>query len=64
MSGRMSLEAKFEALMKNFQDVSSTNEELKQRLEESKGLNAYLHKQLGESLKLKQKLIQSWVNSR
>jgi len=33
----MSLEEKFEALIKNFWAVSSTIEELKQKLEESEG---------------------------
>ena len=45
----MSLEEKSEAPIKNFQVVSSTTEELKQRLEEFEGQNAYLLKQLGES---------------
>jgi len=63
MSASVSLEGKFEALMKNFQAVSSTTNELKQKFEESKGQNAYLRKQLGESMKIKQKLIQSPTGS-
>jgi len=59
MSGSISLKEKFEVLMKNFQAVSSTIEELKQRLEESEGQNAYLRKQLGKPLKLKQKSSES-----
>jgi len=52
----MPLEEKFDALMKKFQVVSSTTEELKQKLEESEGQNAYLRKQLGEPMKMKQKI--------
>jgi len=40
MSSSMSLEEKFEALMKSYQAVSSSNEELKNQ-------NEYLRKQLG-----------------
>ena len=62
----MSLEKKFEALMKSYQTIATFNQELKQRLEESEGQNAYLHKQLGESMKLKQKTISKpfWIRSR
>jgi len=43
MSGSMSLEEKFEALMKSYQTIVSFNQELKQRLEEYEGKNAYFH---------------------
>ena len=59
MSGSISLEENFEALMKIYQTIATSNQELKQRFDESEGQNAYLRKQLGESLKLKQKLFQS-----
>ena len=55
----MPLEEKFEALMKSYQTIATSNQELKQGLEELKGQNAYLCKQLGESIKLKKKLFQS-----
>jgi len=59
MNGSMSLEEEFEALMKSYQTIVTSNQELKQRLDESQGQNAYLRKQLGKSMKLKYKLIQS-----
>ena len=52
----MSLEEKFKALMKNFEAISSTAEELKQKLQQSKGQKAYLRKQLSESMKMKEKI--------
>ena len=45
--------------MKSYQTITSSNQALKQRPEESESPNAYLRKQLGEWWKLKQKLIQS-----
>jgi len=47
----MSLKEKFGVLMKSYQTVSSSNNEVKQRLDEAKGQNAYLHKQLDKSMK-------------
>jgi len=52
MSGSMSLEEKFEAPMKSYQIIVTSNQQLKHRLNESEGQNAYLRKQLGESMKL------------
>jgi len=53
----LSLEENFEALMKSYQTITTPHQELKQRLDESKGQNAYVCKQLGESMKLKHKLM-------
>jgi len=58
----MSLEEKFEALIKSYQTVSSSNEYLQRRLEESKGQNTYLHKQLEKSMKQKQRILESPSN--
>jgi len=49
--------------MKNFQAVSPTTEDLKETLEKYEGQNAYLRKQLGESMKMKQKMIQCLTRS-
>jgi len=46
----MSLEQKFEALMKTYQSISSSNQELKNQ-------NEYLRRKLGEALKQKKKLL-------
>ena len=45
MSSSMSLEERFGAPVTSYQTVSSSNNELKQRLDEAKGQNAYLRKQ-------------------
>jgi len=37
MSGSISLEEKFEALMRSYQTIATSNQELKQRLDESEG---------------------------
>jgi len=37
MSGSMSLEEKFKALTKSYQTIATSDQELKQRLEESEG---------------------------
>jgi len=51
----MLIEEKCKALMKNFQAISSTTEELKRKFEQYEGQKAYLRKQLSESMKMKQK---------
>ena len=56
MSGTMTLEEKFETLMKNYQTVTSTNEELKSQ-------NEYLRKPLGGNMKQKQKTFESPTGS-
>ena len=48
----MSLEEKFETLLKNYEAMRLQNEEIK-------GQNEYLKKQLGESLKQKRKEVRS-----
>ena len=48
----MTLEEKFEALMRNFEAVRLQNEEIK-------GQNEYLKRQLGESMKQKKKALRS-----
>ena len=45
--------------MKNYQAVTSTNEELKNQKEELKSQNEYLQKQLGNNMKQKPKLLES-----
>ena len=55
----MSLEEKSETLMKSYQTISSSNQELQRSLDESEGQNAYLHKQLSKSLKQKQRILES-----
>jgi len=66
----MSLEEKFEALMKSYQTVTSFNSELKntnremtQRMEEMVNQNAHLRKQLKKSMKQKQRLLESPTGS-
>ena len=49
----MSLEEKYEALMKSYQAASSTNQDLQRRLDEIKGPTMYLRKQLDKSMKRK-----------
>jgi len=48
----MSLEEKFEALMRSYQTVTSLNEEMRNQ-------NEYLRKQLEQSMKQKQKALES-----
>ena len=60
----MSLEEKFEALMKSCQTVISINNELKHNNEEMMSQNAYLRKQLDKSMKQKQRAIESPTGSR
>lgn len=52
----MTLEEKFEALMKNCKAITATNEELKNQ-------NKYIRHQLGESLKQKRKILASSSSS-
>jgi len=47
----MTLEEKFEALMKNFEPVTLTNKGLKTQIEELKNQIRYLKKQLGSNMK-------------
>jgi len=56
MSASMTLEEKFEALMKSYQSVSSSNQELKNQ-------NEYLGRQLRELLKQKEKAVESPTES-
>jgi len=60
------LEEKFEALMKSYQTVSSTNQELKQQNDymknsnqELKQQNKYLRRQLSKAIKMKQRVLES-----
>ena len=55
----MSLEEKFEVLMKSYQTISSSNLDLQRRLDESEGQNAHLRKKLGKSQKQKQRILES-----
>jgi len=50
----MSLEEKYEALMKSYQLVSTLNQDLVRRLNETEGQNLFLRKQLDKSMKQKQ----------
>jgi len=52
MSASITLEERFEALMKNCEHLKAKNEEVMDQ-------NAYLRWQLGESLKQKRKLVHS-----
>jgi len=47
----MSLEEKYEELLKSYQRISTSNQDLQQRLEETKGQNLFLREQLEKSLK-------------
>ena len=51
-TSEMTFEEKFEALMKNYQALSSSKEKLKKQ-------NEYLQKQLGDDMKQKQKALES-----
>ena len=59
----MTLEEKSEALMKSYQTVTSSNNELKQRFDEVVGQNVYLRKQLDKSMKQKQRDLESPMGS-
>jgi len=59
----MTLDDKFEALMKSYQTVASTNTELTQRMEEMANQNVYLRKQLEKSMQQKQQVLESPVGS-
>jgi len=59
MSSSITLDEKFEALMNSYQTVISTNDEVRHINEELKNRNAYLRKQLEQSMKLKQKALES-----
>jgi len=59
----MSLKEKFEALMKTYQTISSSNQDLQRRLDESEGKNVYLCKQLEKSMKQKQRILESLTYS-
>jgi len=63
MSFGMSLEEKFEALMKSYEATSSSNQYLLQRLEEIEGENLFLSKQLEKSMKQKQRILESPTGS-
>ena len=68
MSSSMTLEEKFEALMKSYQTGTSSNNELQQWRNEAKirwsdDQNAYLHKQLDKSMKPKQRILESPTGS-
>ena len=53
MTSSMSLEEKFEAPMKSYKFVSTSNQDLQRSLEESKGQNVYLRKQVDKPVKPK-----------
>jgi len=55
----MSLEEKVEALAISYQTVTQANSEMAQRLKEVTPQNDYLQKQLGNSLKQKQQILES-----
>ena len=55
----MSVEEKFEALIKSYQTITSSNNELKQRFDEVVRQNPYLRKQLDKSMKQKQCILES-----
>jgi len=52
----MSVEEKFEALMKSYQTISTSNQELLQQ-------NEYLKKQLEKSMKQMQRILKSAIGS-
>jgi len=54
----MSLEEKVEALTISYQTVTQANSEMAQRLKEVTQQNEYLRKQLGNSLKQKQQILE------
>ena len=55
----MSLEERIEALTVSYQTTAQTNAELAQKLKEVSQQNEYLRKQLGQSLKQKQRILES-----
>jgi len=59
----MSVEEKFEALTMSYQTVNQANTELTQRLKEMAQQNDYLRKQVGNSLKQKQQVLESTSGS-
>jgi len=56
----MSIEEKYDALLKSYQSVSSAKQEYEQTIQELRGQNEYLRKQLADSMKMKQKVQQSY----
>ena len=59
----MSLEEKIEALTISYQTTAQTNAELVQRLQELDHQNEYLRKQLKQSMKQKQRILESPTGS-
>ena len=59
----MSLEERIEALTVSYQTTAQTNAELAQKLKEVSQQNEYLRKQLGQSLKQKQRILESPTGS-
>ena len=59
----MSLEEKIEALTISYQSTAKTNAELTQRLQELDNQNEYLRKQLKQSMKQKQRILESPTGS-
>jgi len=59
----MSLEEKIEALTISYQTTAQTNAELVQRLQELDHQNEYLRKQLKQSMKQKQRILESPIGS-
>jgi len=70
MGSSMTLEEKFDVLMKSYQVLTSfnnelkhSNEEMKSRIHEEMSQKAYLRKKLDKSLKQKQRVIESTTGS-
>ena len=59
----MSLEERIEALTVSYQTTTQTNAELAQKLKEVSQQNEYLRRQLGQSLKQKQRILESPTGS-
>jgi len=59
----MSLKEKIEALTIGYQTTAQTNAELVQRLQEVDHQNEYLRKQLKQSMKQKQRILESPTGS-
>jgi len=59
----MTFEEKYDALMKSYQSVTTTNHDLQRKIEETEGQNEYLCKQLGKSMKQKQQVLESPTGS-
>jgi len=59
----MSLEEKIQALTISYQTTAQTNAELTQRLQELDHQNEYLRKQLKQSMKQKQRILESPTGS-